>query len=582
LDFYYNPNNNTDMSFKYRIAGFTIVLGMILLAGGNELRAQDVQNSTMKFGRLLRLIDSYYVDSAKVGDLTEKAIVEVLRGLDPHSVYISKAEVEKMNEPLQGNFEGVGISFNVYRDTLMVVTTVPGGPSEKVGMRAGDRIVAVDSKNIAGVGLKNEKVYDYLRGKKGTKVDLKVKRKGEPNLLDFTVIRDKIPINSLDASYMLNDNTGYIKLNKFSATTTEEFTQAIEALKAGSKLNNLVLDLRGNGGGYLNAATELADQFLTANRMIVYTSGTHADRKEYEATALGELEQGKLVLLIDEGSASASEIVSGAIQDWDRGVLIGRRSFGKGLVQQPFPLTDGSMIRLTTAHYYTPSGRCIQKPYTDGVDAYQKDYMHRFEKGEFYSKDSIIQNKSLKYLTKVSQRTVYGGGGIMPDLFIPLDTSKYYIYYNNLNRKNVIYTGVLDIMDQNRAKFVQQYPDFKTFLNKFEVSDEMVNKIMATGDKEKDTIISRAVGPVENYSFKKDVAGKISKNVAEKKEVKVDPKSIEFARPLIKRQMKGLIARDLFSMSHYFQIMNADDETIKKAVEVLTQKGAYEKILSGK
>lgn len=537
------------MSLKYRITGFSILMGLMMMTGIEGLKAQDVQSSTMKFGRLLRLIDSYYVDTTNVDDLTEKAIVEVLRGLDPHSVYISKEEVAKMNEPLQGNFEGVGISFNVYHDTLMVVATVPGGPSEKVGMRAGDRIVTVDSKNIAAVGLKNEQVYDYLRGKKGTSVELQIKRKGEAALLDFTVIRDKIPINSLDASYMINDNTGYIKLNKFSATTGSEFLEAITGLKSGSKLNSLILDLRDNGGGYLNAATELADQFLTAFKLIVYTSGNHADKKEYNATALGELEQGKLVVLIDEGSASASEIVAGAIQDWDRGVLIGRRSFGKGLVQQPFPLSDGSMIRLTTAHYYTPSGRCIQKPYTDGVDAYQKDYLHRIEKGELFSKDSITEDKTLKYLTKVSQRTVYGGGGVMPDLFIPLDTSKYYAYYNNLLRKNLVYTGVLDIMDSNRESLKQKYTDFKTFASKFEVTDEMISKIMKAGEKEG---------------------------------VKSDEKSVEFARPLLKRQMKGLIARDLFSMSHYFQIMNAEDESIKKAVEVITQRGAYEKILSGK
>jgi carboxyl-terminal processing protease len=537
------------MNFKYRNTGFSILLGLALFAGGIELKAQDVQNSTMKYGRLLRLIDSYYVDTTNVDDLTEKAIVEVLRGLDPHSVYISKAEVEKMNEPLQGNFEGVGISFNVYRDTLMVVTTVPGGPSEKVGIRAGDRIVAVDSKNIASVGLKNADVYDYLRGKKGTKVELKVKRKGEENLLDFLVIRDKIPINSLDASYMINENTGYIKLNKFSATTTSEFLEAIQALKAGAKLNNLVLDLRGNGGGYLTAATELADQFLTAYKLIVYTQGKNTQKKEYTATALGELEQGKLIVLIDEGSASASEIVAGAVQDWDRGVLIGRRSFGKGLVQQPFPLTDGSMIRLTTAHYYTPSGRNIQKPYEEGAEEYQKDYLRRIEHGELFTKDSIVQNEALMFSTKVSKRNVYGGGGVMPDLFIPLDTSKYYAYYNNLLRKNVVYTGVLDIMDERRNDFKQKYSDFKTYVDKFEVTDEMVNKIMDAGEKEG---------------------------------VKKEDKSVEFARPLMKRQMKGLIARDLFSMSHYFQIMNAEDETIKKAVEVLAQRGAYEKILSGK
>jgi len=565
------------MNFKNKIICFSILLGMIFYAGGGELKAQDVQNSTAKFSRLLRLIDSYYVDSTNVDDLTEKAIVEVLRGLDPHSVYISKAEVEKMNEPLQGNFEGVGISFNVFHDTLMVVGTVPGGPSEKVGIRSGDRIVSVDAKNIAGIGLKNTDVYDYLRGKKGTKVDLKVRRKGEINLLDFTVIRDKIPINSLDASYMLNENTGYIKLNKFSATTTAEFFDAIKALKGTSKLNSLVLDLRGNGGGYLNAATELADQFLTAYKLIVYTSGTHAEKKEYSSTALGELEQGKLVVLIDEGSASASEIVAGAIQDWDRGVLIGRRSYGKGLVQQPFPLTDGSMIRLTTAHYFTPSGRCIQKPYTDGVDAYQKDYLHRIEKGELFSKDSVIQNKTEKFLTKVSSRTVYGGGGIMPDLFVPLDTSKYYVYYNTLNRKNVVYPGVLDILDANRNEFKQKFTDFKTFNDKFVVTNDMVDKIIAAGDKiDADKMTYDADGnPVEVKSEKNPKETK-------KESVKPDVKSIEFARPLLKKQMKALIARDLFSGSHYFQIMNAEDETINKAVEVINKKGEYENILSGK
>jgi len=542
------------MILKFKHIGFSILLGALVLLGSTESMAQDVQNSTMKFGRLLRLVDSYYVDTTNVDVLTEKAIVEVLRSLDPHSVYISKEEVEKMNEPLQGNFEGVGISFNVFHDSLMVVTTVPGGPSEKVGIRAGDRIVSVDAKNIAGVGLKNAQVYDYLRGKKGTKVDLQVKRKGESALLDFTVIRDKIPINSLDASYMLDaymldENTGYIKLNKFSATTSSEFLEAIKNLKTNSKLNSLVLDLRGNGGGYLNAAIELADQFLSAFKLVVYTKGIHAELKEYNATAAGELEQGKLVVLIDEGSASASEIVAGAIQDWDRGVLIGRRSFGKGLVQQPFPLTDGSMIRLTTAHYYTPSGRCIQKPYTAGIDEYQKDNIKRMESGELFSKDSVVENKSEKFATKVSNRVVYGGGGVMPDIFIPLDTSKYYAYYNTLSRKNVVYTGVLDIMDTKRDELKQNFPDFKVYSEKFEVTDEMIEKIIAAGEKEG---------------------------------VKRDEKSIEFARPLMKKQMKAIIARDLFSMSHYFQIMNDDDEAIQKALESMSRKGSYEKFLSGK
>lgn len=537
------------MKFKYRRSGVSILLVILMMVGHGELKAQNVQENTIKFGRLLRLIDSYYVDSTKINALTEKAIVEVLRNLDPHSVYLSKEEVEKANEQLQGNFEGVGITFNVFRDTLMVVSIVPGGPSEKVGLRAGDRIVEVDAKKIASIGLKNVDVTDLLRGKKGTKVEMKIKRKGEAELLDFTVIRDKIPLNSLDASYMINDNTGYIKLNKFSATTTSEFSDAIKALKANSKMNSLVLDLRGNGGGYLNAAIDLADQFLKAYQLVVYTSGIHAEKKEFNATPQGELEQGKLVLLIDEGSASASEIVAGAVQDWDRGVIIGRRSYGKGLVQQQFPLTDGSMVRLTTAHYYTPSGRCIQKPYTEDVEEYQKDYQHRIENGELFSKDSVVQNKAEKFLTKVSKRTVYGGGGVMPDLFIPLDTSKYYIYYNTLSRKSVINNTVLDILDQNRAGFIQQFPDFKTFTEKFVVTDQMINTIMDAGEKEG---------------------------------VKKDEKSVEFARPLLKRQIKGLIARDMFSTSHYFQVMNAEDDAINKAVEVINKRGEYEKILSGK
>ena len=565
------------MNMRLRNAVASILMLTLMVAGGSELKAQEVQDNAMKFGRLLRLIDSYYVDSTKINDLTEKAIVEVLRNLDPHSVYISKEEVAKMNEPLQGNFEGVGISFNVLHDTLMVVTTVPGGPSEKVGLRAGDRIIQVDAKVITNIGLKNTDVYDLLRGKKGTRVDLKIRRKGEPNILDFTVIRDKIPINSLDASYLIDDHTGYVKLNKFSATTTSEFSDAIKALKANSKLNSLILDLRGNGGGYLTAAIDLADQFLNDNKLVVYTSGLHSDKKEYNASSLGELEQGKLILLIDEGSASASEIVSGAIQDWDRGVLIGRRSFGKGLVQQPFPLTDGSMIRLTTAHYYTPTGRCIQKPYSDDLDAYQKDYLNRMEKGELFSKDSVSLNKAEKYQTKISKRTVYGGGGIMPDLFVPLDTSKYYIYYNMLNRKNVVASTVLDILDQNRADFAVKYPDFKTYNQKFEVTEEMVDKIIAAGEK-------ADAGKTEEEVTEPVVDPKTGKTIpqAKKEPYKPDPKSIEFARPLLKKQIKGLIARDLFSLSEYFQVMNADDNTIKKAIEVLNKKGEYEKILSGK
>lgn len=395
---------------------------LLLLGGVQELRAQDAQANTLKFGRLLRLVESYYVDTTNINRLTEKAIVSMLQELDPHSVYITRDEVEKMNEPLKGNFEGIGVSFNIHKDTLLVVSTVPGGPSERTGIQAGDRILSIDGRNVAGIGLTNNDVFNQLRGEKGTSVQLKILRKNVRGLLDFTVIRDKIPINSLDASYMLDKETGYIKLNRFSATTMEEFKAAMEALRE-EKMTRLVLDLRNNGGGYLNAATDLAREFLSAGKMMVYTEGVHHPRKEYKSTGGGSFEKGNLVVLVNEGSASASEIVAGAIQDWDRGIIIGRRSYGKGLVQQPYYLTDGSMVRLTTAHYYTPSGRCIQKPYDQGVEDYRTEGLKRFENGEMFHADSIHVADSLRYKTLASGRTVYGGGGIVPDIFVPLDTS---------------------------------------------------------------------------------------------------------------------------------------------------------------
>ncbi len=506
---------------------------------------QGVTSNTMKFGRLLRLIDSYYVDTTNVESLTEKAIVEVLGELDPHSVYISKEEVEKSNEQLKGSFEGIGISFNIFKDTLLVVTTIPGGPSEKVGLRAGDRILVIDEKDIAGVGLKNSDVFDMLRGKKGTQVDLKVKRKNNNELLDFVVIRDKIPINSLDASYMLNEETGYIKLNRFSATTSDEFDEALAELKQ-NNLKNLVLDLRGNGGGYLKEAIKLADNFLEAYKMIVYTEGVKSNRKEYKSTSFGEFEQGKLVVLIDESSASASEIVSGAVQDWDRGIVIGRRSFGKGLVQQPFMLSDGSVVRLTTAHYYTPSGRCIQKPYENGVDEYRKDYLTRFETGELFSEDSVHQDESQIFATLNNGRKVFGGGGVMPDIFVPMDTSTYYKYYNQLVRKNIVYSSVLDFLDQKRDNLTRKYSEFDDFKNRFEVPASLISKIIAEGENE---------------------------NILKDKE------SIEFSKPILNRQIRALIARDIFGQNYFYQIANEDSDEIREALQVLKDQLAYDKLL---
>ncbi|MDA3879409.1 MAG: S41 family peptidase [Prolixibacteraceae bacterium] len=524
------------------------ILSLFLLMFVVETNAQGVNEQTMKFGRLLRLIDSYYADSTDLEKITETAIVKMLAELDPHSVYISKEEVEKMNEPLQGSFEGIGISFNILRDTLLVVQTIPGGPSEKVGLQAGDRIIEIDEEDVAGVSLTNQMVFDRLRGEKGTKVSVSILRRSEKGMLDFEIIRDKIPIHSLDASYMLDGNTGYIKLNRFSATTTSEFVEAIKELKQAGQLQNLVLDLRGNGGGYLKAAHEISDQFLESGRMIVYTEGLTNPRKNYTATYSGEFERGKLVVLIDGGSASASEIVSGAVQDWDRGIVIGRRSFGKGLVQQPYYLTDGSMVRLTTAHYYTPSGRCIQKPYENGLADYRHDMAARLESGELFNADSMDLDESLKNSTLINQRDVYGGGGVIPDIYIPLDTSANYAYYNRLIRQSVVNQFVLDYVDLNRNDFKNQYPDFSMFKKEYVVTGDLLEDLWREGDK---------------------------------KGIERDDDALDFTKGRAKRHIKALIARDLWSANEFYEVINGDDDEVLKALEVLNINDRYNAILEG-
>ena len=524
---------------------FLLLITLFVLAPALLNAQESVQKNQLKFGRLLRLVDSYYVDTTNIDELTEKAIVHLLSELDPHSVYISKEEVQRMNEPLQGNFEGIGISFNIFKDTLLVTTTIPGGPSEKVGLRAGDRIVEVDGKNIAGTGIKNSDVFDLLRGEKGTSVEIKVVRKSSDEMLEFKIIRDKIPINSLDAAYMLDESTGYIKLNKFSATTTDEFTEAMNQLNQ-QNIENLILDLRGNGGGYLKTAIEISDQFLEDNKLIVYTEGTNEPKREYNATTSGIFENGNLVVLVNESSASASEIVSGAVQDWDRGLIIGRRSFGKGLVQKPYFLTDGSVVRLTTAHYYTPSGRCIQKPYDNGTEDYLRDRFERMAAGEFFSKDSINLVDSLKYKTLINGRTVYGGGGVMPDIFVPMDTSSYFRYYNRLRRNQIVYNFVLDYVDKNRSKIKRKYAEFEDFNTNFEVTDEMVNTIVANGEKEG---------------------------------IERDQESLDFTRGNMEREIKALIARDIFSRDDFYKIINEDDDAIRKALEVIKNQEQYNNLL---
>ena len=534
---------------KNRNISIGLILTFLLLVPQIS-SAQDggVYRNQLKFGRLLRLVDSYYVDTVNVDKLTEDAIKELLSELDPHSVYISKEDVEKMNEPLEGNFEGIGISFNIYKDTLLVTSIIAGGPSEKVGLMAGDRIIEVDNKNIAGIGINNDDVFNLLRGKKGTEVELKVVRRNVHDLLDFTIIRDKIPIYSLDASYMLDKSTGYIKLNKFAATTTDEFTNAINELKK-QNIKNLVLDLRENGGGYLKTAIEIADQFLSDGKMVVFTSGVNDPRQEYRATSDGTFENGNLVVLVDEGTASASEIVSGAVQDWDRGIIVGRRTFGKGLVQKPYFLTDGSMVRLTTAHYYTPSGRCIQKPYNKGITAYQEDIQNRLSNGELFSADSISITDSVKYKTLVNGRTVFGGGGIIPDIFVPIDTSVNYRYFNRLRKNNIINNFVLGFLDNNREKLIKEYANFENYNSNFQVTQEMIDKIVEKGESE---------------GIEKDEEGLL------------------FIMNNIKKEVKALIARNIFSLNDFYKIYNQDDECILKALQVIENQNEYNNLLVSK
>jgi carboxyl-terminal processing protease len=514
-----------------------------------QLNAQVLNEQVFKFGKVLDWIDNYYVDTTNQEELVETAITQLLKELDPHSSYLSKEEVEELNEPLQGNFEGIGISFNILEDTIFVISPISGGPSEKVGILSGDRIIKVDNKIVAGIGITNEKVYELLRGKKGTRVTVTVQRRNMNELLDFNIVRDKIPIFSIDASYKVNENTGYIKINRFSLTTIDEFKTAIGALKK-DNISNLILDLTNNGGGYLEIATELADQFLEEGELIVYTQGVNNPKKEYLATKEGEFEKGKLVILIDEGSASASEIVSGAIQDWDRGILIGRRSFGKGLVQRRCPLPDQSELRLTIARYYTPTGRLIQKPYDKGKEDYDMDLSRRYTHGEYLSSDSIHFPDSLKYFTLKNARVVYGGGGIMPDLFIPLDTAYYTNYYRDLVRLGILNQFVLNYVDQNRNELLRRYPDIFVFKSGFEMDQELMKQL---------TVYAAEEGLPENPS-ELSVSGKQIRTLA-----------------------KGYIARDLWSTSEFYQIVNEDDKKFQAALSIIKDWDLYEvSLLAGK
>ena len=493
----------------------------------------DYQSSVEKMKEFMFKLNKYYVDSIDNEKVTEDAIKGILTNLDPHSIYIPSDELKEMNEPLKGNFEGVGIQFNILRDTIFVITPISGGPSEKVGLRPGDRIVKVDGENVAGIDITNSDVQKYLKGPKGTKVIVGVKREGEKKILDFEITRDKIPIYSVDAWYMASPKTGYIKLNRFAATTKEELQVAFNDLK-GQGMKNLILDLKGNGGGYLRTAIQLADEFLSENKLVVFTEGRNYPKDETFSTKEGNFEEGKLAILIDEGSASASEIVSGAVQDWDRGVIIGRRSFGKGLVQKPLSLGDGSAIRLTTQKYYTPSGRCIQKPYEEGNEAYRNERLERFEKGELTSLDSIAFPDSLRFLTR-NNRVVYGGGGILPDIFVPLDTNNTSEYYSKVLRKGLMNTFSLTYADKNRNEFMVRYKTDDIFFKDFDVK----------------TILPEFIEfcKVEGIEYVED-----------------DYRKSEI---FFKTRIKALIARSLWGRSAFYKIINPIIPAYKKAMEVM-------------
>lgn len=492
--------------------------------------------STIKYDALLQMIRFAYVDTVNEEQLTEEAIKAVLKKLDPHSVYIPANELKEMNEPLVGKFEGVGIQFNIFEDTILVTQTIAGGPSEKLGIRAGDRIIRIDNENVAGVKMTNNGVMKRLRGDKGTKVKVEIARRNEAGVLEFMITRDRIPIYSVDAAYMADLETGYIKISRFADATVEEFKKALVELQAAG-MKNLILDLSGNGGGYLNRAVELADEFLSAGKLIVYTEGLNNPKEEMSASNTGNFEKGKLVVIIDEYSASASEIVSGAIQDHDRGLIIGRRSFAKGLVQKPMPLTDGSAVRLTIARYHTPSGRCIQKPYEKG-DEYDDDISNRMKRGELYHADSIKFVDSLAFKTS-GGRTVYGGGGIMPDVFVPLDTSYSSKYLGELQRKSVLFEFALSHTDRNRNNLLQTYPNVQVFKKDFDISEDLLGEFLA---------------------------------FAEKKGVSLDSAGYATSKPWIKSQIRALIARDLWDLEAYFQIINERNDFYTTALKSLYDK----------
>ena len=510
-------------------------------------RSNSASRQQQKLLMVENIVNNLYVDNVDEEKVVENAVRGILENLDPHSSYSTKEETTSSQETMQGSFSGIGIQFNMQKDTLYVVQTIAGGPSEKVGILPGDRFIAVDDSIIAGRKLKNTDIMKRLRGPKGTKVNIKVKRGSNAELLEFRITRDDIPLNSIDAVYMADGKTGYIRLSRFAATSYKEFKDAITKLKK-QGMQQLILDLTDNGGGYMQIAAQIANEMLNRGNLIVYTQGRKSPRQNLNADGSGTFRTQKVVVMINQFSASASEILSGAVQDWDRGVVVGRRSFGKGLVQREFLLPDSSSFRLTIARYYTPSGRNIQKPYVKGDrEDYDQDIIDRYNHGELQSADSIHFADSLKYTTLRLHRTVYGGGGIMPDVFVPLDTTQYTDYHRRLVAKGIIPQFALRYVDKNRADLKAQYPDAQKFIKEFTVTDEMLNNLVDAGNAEK---------------------------------VDFDKSQFAKSKEMLRTFVKAAIANDLFSTGAYFQIVNEQNDIYKEALSIINDDARYRKIIS--
>lgn len=538
--------------YRFPISRFVIsVLAVCLLPLATQAQGKDKGEFKLTPDRKLlmaeQVIERFYVDSVDAGNMVQDAIVAMLKTLDPHSSYSDPEETKELTTPLEGNFSGIGVQFNMLNDTLFVIQTTSGGPSEKLGILPGDRIVQAGDSVIAGRKLPNSRIIKILRGPKGSEVDLKVLRRGEAQPIVFHVVRDDIPVYSVDAAYMADPTTGYIRVSRFGEETDKEFEAALEKLRK-QGMQNLIVDLEDNGGGYLQAAHQLASHFLDKGDMVVYTDAPKMGRTVYAVEKPGNFNKGRLVIMANQYSASASEILSGAVQDNDRGLIVGRRTFGKGLVQRPFPFPDGSMIRLTVSRYYTPSGRSIQKPYAPGdEESYRKDILHRYEAGEFSSADSIHLPDSLRFETLHNHRPVYGGGGIMPDLFVPIDTTAFSPYYRNLVAKGILNRFCITYVDRNRSQLNREYPDVDAFIAKFSVDSDMIDDIVKLG-------------------------------VADS--VKLDSVQLERSRPMIETIVKGIIARDLFDTSAYFRVVNPQLSPVyREALGLINDERRYNRLL---